>query len=49
MYRIILPDALPTDFAKKRIDVFPDLMHYQVESIRQNIKSHHLFWHTDGF
>ncbi len=49
MYRIILPDALPTDFAKKRIDVFPDLMHYQVESIRQNIKSHHIFWHTDGF
>ena len=49
MYRIIQPSALPTDFAKKRIDVFPDLMHYQVESIRQDIRSHHVFWHTDGF
>ncbi len=49
MYRVIQPSALPTDFAKKRIDVFPDLMHYQVESIRQDIRSHHVFWHTDGF
>jgi len=49
MYRVIQPSALPSEFAKKRINVFPDLMHYQVESIRQDIRSHHVFWHTDGF
>ncbi len=49
MYRVILPAAFPTEFAKKRIDVFPDLLHYQVESIRQDIRSHHIFWPTDGF
>ena len=49
MYRVIQPAAFPTKFAKKRIDVFPDLLHYQVESIRQNIRSHHIFWPTDGF
>lgn len=49
MYRVIQPTSLPTEFARKRIDVFPDLMHYQVESIRQDIRSHHVFWHTDGF
>ena len=49
MYRVIHPDALPTEFARKRTDVFPDLLHYQVQSMRQNIKSHHIFWPTDGF
>lgn len=49
MYRVINSESLPTEFAKKRLNVFPDLMHYQVESIRQTIPSHHVFWHTDGF
>lgn len=49
MYRVIQPDAFPTAFAKKRTDVFSDLLHYQVKSIRQDIQSHHIFWPTDGF
>ncbi len=54
MYRVIQPTALPSELAKttllkKSVDVFPDLMHYQLDSIRQNIKSHHVFWPTDGF
>ncbi len=49
MYRVIDPSALPTEFSIKRSDVFADLMHYQVESIRQDIRSHHVFWRTDGF
>lgn len=49
MYRVVVPSALPSDFSQKRSDMFADLMHYQVESIRQNIRSHHVFWRTDGF
>ncbi len=49
MYRVIDPAALPTEFSIKRSDVFSDLMHYQVASIRQDIRSHHVFWRTDGF
>ena len=49
MYRVILPDALPSAFAEKSGDVFPNLLHEQVESLRQPIRSHHVFWSTDGF
>lgn len=49
MYRVIQPATLPTTLAKESCHVFPDLLHYQVESMRQPIRSHHVFWSTDGF
>lgn len=44
MYRINQPDALPDTF-----DSIPNLLHNQLESLSQGIKSHHIFWYTDGY
>lgn len=44
MYRINQPDALPNSF-----DSIPDLLHNQPKPLAQGIRSHHIFWYTDGF
>lgn len=44
MYRINRPDALPNSY-----DSIPNLLHNQPQSLSQGIKSHHIFWYTDGY
>ena len=44
MYRINQPDALSNSF-----DSILNLLHNQPESLAQGIKSHHVFWYTDGY
>ena len=44
MYRINQPDALPNSY-----DSIPDLLHNQPQPLSQGIKSHHIFWYTDGY
>ena len=44
MYRINQPDALPNPS-----DSIPNLLHNQPQSLSQGIKSHHIFWYTDGY
>ena len=44
MYRINQPDTLPEPF-----DSIPSLLHNQPPPLSQGIKSHHIFWHTDGY
>ena len=44
MYRINQPDALPGPF-----DSIPNLLHNQPQSLSQGIRSHHIFWYTDGY
>lgn len=44
MYRINQPDALSNSF-----DSIPNLLHNQPQPLSQGIKSHHVFWYTDGY
>ena len=44
MYRPIQPDVLSDSF-----NSIPDLLHNQPKSLAQDIKSHHVFWYTDGY
>ena len=44
MYRVIQPASLPGSY-----DSIPNLLHNQPQSLAQGIKSHHIFWYTDGF
>ena len=44
MYRINQPDAL-----SNASDSIPNLLHNQPKSLSQGIKSHHIFWYTDGY
>ena len=44
MYRINQPDALPNSYHS-----IPDLLHNQPPPLAQGIKSHHVFWYTDGY
>lgn len=44
MYRINQPDAL-----SNASDSIPNLLHNQPQSLAQGIKSHHVFWYTDGY
>ena len=44
MYRINQPDALSNPY-----DSIPDLLHNQPRPLAQGIKSHHVFWYTDGY
>ena len=44
MYRINQPDALSSSS-----DSIPNLLHNQPQSLSQGIRSHHIFWYTDGF
>ena len=44
MYRINQPDALSNSS-----DSIPSLLHNQPQPLSQGIKSHHVFWYTDGY
>ena len=44
MYRVIQPTSLSDAF-----DSIPNLLHNQPQSLAQGIRSHHIFWYTDGF
>lgn len=44
MYRINQPTVLSDSF-----NSIPDLLHNQPEPLSQDIKSHHIFWYTDGY
>ena len=44
MYRINQPHALSNPF-----DSIPNLLHNQPQSLSQGIRSHHIFWYTDGY
>ena len=44
MYRINQPDALSNSS-----DSIPNLLHNQPQPLSQGIKSHHIFWYTDGY
>ncbi|MDE0085933.1 MAG: GNAT family N-acetyltransferase [Candidatus Poribacteria bacterium] len=49
MYRVILPDLFHPKMRQDLSDTLPDLLHSQSETLAQDIKSHHIFWPTDGF
>ena len=49
MYRIIQPDVLSEKMELEPFDSIPNLLHNQPESLSQGIKSHHVFWYTDGY
>lgn len=44
MYRINQPTVLSDSF-----NSIPDLLHNQPQPLSQDIKSHHIFWYTDGY
>ena len=44
MYHIIQPTALSNSY-----DSIPSLLHNQPQSLAQGIRSHHIFWYTDGY
>lgn len=49
MYRVILLDAFPLHFREELPDDLPDFLHSQSKDLAKDIKSHHIFWPTDGF
>lgn len=44
MYRINQPAALRSPYRS-----IPDMLHNQPQSLSQDIRSHHVFWYTDGY
>ena len=44
MYRINQPNALSNSY-----DSIPNLLHNQPQPLAQGIRSHHIFWYTDGY
>jgi predicted N-acetyltransferase YhbS len=49
MYHIIQPDVLSEKMELALFDSIPNLLHNQPESLSQGIRSHHVFWYTDGY
>ena len=49
MYRINQPDVLSEKMGLALFDSIPNLLHNQPESLAQSIRSHHVFWYTDGY
>ncbi|MDE0636809.1 MAG: GNAT family N-acetyltransferase [Candidatus Poribacteria bacterium] len=49
MYRVIQPDAFPPKMRQEISEALPDLLHSQSETLKQDIRSHHILWSTDGF
>jgi predicted N-acetyltransferase YhbS len=49
MYRVNLPDAFTPKMRQELSDGLADFLHSQSDMLTQNIKSHHIFWPTDGF
>ena len=49
MYRIIQPAVLSEKMASPTFNSIPNLLHNQPKPLAQGIRSHHIFWYTDGF
>ena len=49
MYRINQPAALSNKMESAVFDSIPNLLHNQPEPLTQGIRSHHVFWYTDGY
>ncbi|RKU27422.1 hypothetical protein C6497_11790 [Candidatus Poribacteria bacterium] len=49
MYRVIQPTAFKDKMQQELSDELPNLLHSQSASNAKDIKSHHIFWTTDGF
>ena len=49
MYSIIQPDVLSEKMASPAFNSIPNLLHNQPKSLAQGIRSHHIFWYTDGY
>ncbi len=49
MYRIIQPAVLSEKMASPAFNSIPNLLHNQLKPLAQDIRSHHIFWYTDGF
>ena len=49
MYRIIQPTLFSEKMASSAFNSIPNLLHNQPKPLAQGIKSHHIFWYTDGF
>ena len=49
MYRIIQPAVLSEKMVSSAFNSIPNLLHNQPKPLAQGIRSHHIFWYTDGF
>ena len=49
MYRIVQPTVLSEKMASTAFNSISNLLHNQPQSLAQGIRSHHIFWYTDGF
>ncbi len=49
MYRINQPTVLSDKMGSALFDSIPNLLHNQPKSLAQGIRSHHVFWYTDGY
>ncbi len=49
MYRIIQPAVLSEKTASAMFNSVPNLLHHQPAPLAQGIRSHHIFWYTDGY
>ena len=49
MYRIIQPAVLSEKMESPAFNSIPNLLHNQPQPLAQGIRSHHIFWYTDGF
>jgi len=49
MYRINQPAVLSEKMASPTFNSIPNLLHNQPKPLAQGLKSHHIFWYTDGF
>lgn len=49
MYRIIQPAVLAEKMDSAAFNSIPNLLHNQVETLAQGLRSHHIFWYTDGY
>lgn len=49
MYRIIQPAVLSEKMTSTAFNSIPNLLHNQPKSSAQGIRSHHIFWYTDGY
>ena len=49
MYRIVHPGALSEKLELPAFNSIPNLLHNQPAPLAQSLRSHHIFWYTDGF
>ena len=49
MYRIVQPAVFSEKMASPAFNSIPNLLHNQPKPLTQGIRSHHIFWYTDGF